>query len=113
IANPETRFTTVVRRRFLQDSLELELRGAYTVDRGGWFVFPRVTYMIADGLTCELRYGFLRGPTSGNPLASANRFWFRFATPIEKPPATRVTKPWGRGAHADFYGDAKSEGHGV
>jgi len=57
IGDPETRWTTVIRRRFLQDRLELEVRGVYTIERGGWFVFPRAAYTIRDGL--RLRVGYL------------------------------------------------------
>jgi hypothetical protein len=62
IDDPETRFTALVRRQFLQDRLELELRTAYTVDSGGWFVFPRVSYAVTDALRVRLGYLALGGP---------------------------------------------------
>ena len=57
IADPETRFTATVRKRWLGDRLELETRGVYTVERGGWFVFPRLAYLVRDDL--RLRLGYL------------------------------------------------------
>jgi hypothetical protein len=66
IDNPETRFTGVVRRRFLQDRVELEVRAAATVTRGGWFVFPRVSYTLFDAL--RLRLGYLAIGGSRNSL---------------------------------------------
>lgn len=61
INQPETRLTAVVRRSFLQDRLELEFRGVYELERGGWFVFPRVSYLIRDDLRVRLGYLALGG----------------------------------------------------
>jgi hypothetical protein len=66
IADPDTRLTTVVRRRFLQEKLELELRASYEVERGGWFAFPRVSYLVTDDL--RLRLGYLAVGGSRNSL---------------------------------------------
>jgi hypothetical protein len=64
IADPETRFTALVRRRFLAERLELEMRAVYTVDLGGWFVFPRVSYLVRDDLRLRLGYLAVGGPRS-------------------------------------------------
>ncbi len=57
IGEPDTRVLAIVRRRFLNERLETEVRGLYTVERGGWFVFPRVSYLVRDDL--RVRVGYL------------------------------------------------------
>jgi hypothetical protein len=57
IANPETRFTAVLRKRLMSDRLELEVRSVYAVDRDWWFAFPRVSYLIRDNF--RVRVGYL------------------------------------------------------
>ena len=62
IGDPETRFVSVVRRPFLQDRVEVELRGVYAVERGGWFAFPRVSWLIRDDLRLRVGYLAIGGP---------------------------------------------------
>jgi len=64
IADPETRFTALLRRRFLAERLEFEVRGVITVDFGGWFAFPRVSYLLRDDLRLRLGYLAVGGPRS-------------------------------------------------
>jgi len=56
IADPETRVTATLRKRWLGDRLELDTRGVYTLERGGWFVFPRLSYLLRDDLRVRLGY---------------------------------------------------------
>jgi len=65
LSNPETRILGSVRKRFLQDTLELEVRGVYAIERGAWFVYPRVAYRAGDHW--RLRLGYL---AVGGPLTS-------------------------------------------
>jgi hypothetical protein len=62
IHDPETRVTGLLRRRFLADRLELEARGVYLVERGGFYVFPRATYRIRDDVRLRLGYLVIGGP---------------------------------------------------
>lgn len=57
VDDPETRFTASVRKPFLDERFEAELRSVYTLQRGGWYVFPRVAYRPRDDL--RLRVGYL------------------------------------------------------
>jgi hypothetical protein len=66
IADPETRLTASVRKRLLAERLELEVRGIYAIERGGWFLFPRATYALRDDL--RLRVGYLALGGSRNSL---------------------------------------------
>jgi hypothetical protein len=66
VSNPETRLTGLVRRRFLQDTLEVELRGIYSLERGGWVALPRVSYALTDQL--RLRVGYLAIGGSKNSI---------------------------------------------
>jgi hypothetical protein len=61
INDPETRLTAIVRRRFLQERLELEFRGVYALERASWLVFPRVAYYVTDDLRVRLGYLALGG----------------------------------------------------
>jgi hypothetical protein len=56
VADPETRFTGVLRRQFLDERLEAEVRGIYALERESWFVFPRVSYRFRDDLRVRLGY---------------------------------------------------------
>ena len=56
IADPETRFSASVRKLFIAERLELELRGAYALEREYWFVFPRASYLVRDNLRVRLGY---------------------------------------------------------
>lgn len=62
LSNPETRFVASVRKRFLQDTLEVEARGVYAIERGSWFVHPRVTYRAGDHWRLRLGYLAIGGP---------------------------------------------------
>ena len=61
IADPETRFSASVRRTFLADRLELQLRGAYAVERQYWFLLPRASYLLRDDLRVRLGYLLIGG----------------------------------------------------
>lgn len=65
LSDPETRLLASVRKRFLADTLEVELRGVYAIERGAWFIFPRVTYRWRDNW--RFRFGYLG---IGGPLES-------------------------------------------
>lgn len=62
IGDPETRFVALLRRPFLQERFELELRGVYAVERGGWFAFPRASWLIRDDLRLRVGYLAIGGP---------------------------------------------------
>ena len=62
IGDPETRFVALLRRPFLQERLEVELRGVYAVERGGWFAFPRASWLIRDDLRLRVGYLAIGGP---------------------------------------------------
>jgi len=64
-SDPETRLVASVRRRFLQDTLEAEVRGVYAIERAAWTIFPRITYRYGDHW--RLRFGYLG---IGGPLES-------------------------------------------
>ena len=66
IADPETRLIGSVRRMFLQNRLELEARAVYTLDRGGWFIFPRASYRVRPNF--RVRIGYLAIGGSRNSL---------------------------------------------
>jgi hypothetical protein len=61
IANPETRIATTVSRRFLDDRLELEVRGLWEIERGSLYAFPRVSYQLRDDLWLRAGYLVLTG----------------------------------------------------
>jgi hypothetical protein len=65
LSDPETRLLASVRKRFFQDTLELEVRGVYAFERAAWFLYPRVSYRYGDHL--RVRAGYL---AIGGPLAS-------------------------------------------
>jgi hypothetical protein len=56
IADPETRVTAFLRRGFLQDQLEVEVRAIYGIDRPTWVVFPRVSYLVTDSWRARVGY---------------------------------------------------------
>jgi hypothetical protein len=62
IGDPETRLVASLRRRWLGERLEVELRGTYAVERGGWFVLPRVSYLVRDDVRLRLGYLAVGGP---------------------------------------------------
>lgn len=57
VGDPDTRFTGVLKKRVLEERVELEFRGVYMVEKGGWFAFPRVSWDVRDDL--RLRVGYL------------------------------------------------------
>jgi len=57
VDDPETRFTAALRKPFLDDRFDAELRSVYTLQRGGWYVFPRLAYRPRDDV--RLRVGYL------------------------------------------------------
>jgi hypothetical protein len=61
IANPETRLATTLSRRFLDDRLEVEVRGLWEIERGSLYVFPRVSYAVRDDLWLRAGYLVLTG----------------------------------------------------
>jgi hypothetical protein len=62
IGDPDTRFTATVRKNVLDERFELEVRGQYAVERGDWFLFPRVSYLLRDDLRVRVGYLALGGP---------------------------------------------------
>ena len=62
ISDPETRLTGLLRKRFLQDRLELECRTFWALERGSWFVFPRISYLVVENLRARLGYLAIGGP---------------------------------------------------
>lgn len=65
IADPETRVTGSLKKRFFDDRVDLDLRAAYGIERGWWFIMPRVGYRLRDDV--HLRAGYL---AIGGPQAS-------------------------------------------
>jgi hypothetical protein len=57
IGDPETRITALVRKAVWQERIEVEVRTIYTIESGGWFALPRVSYAPLDDL--RLRVGYL------------------------------------------------------
>jgi len=62
LANPETRLLASVRKRFLQDTLEVEVRAVYAFERAAWFVHPRISYRAGDHWRLRLGYLAIGGP---------------------------------------------------
>jgi hypothetical protein len=62
VADPETRVVASLKKRYLADRLELEARGTYAIERGAWFLFPRVSYAVRDDLRVRLGYLAVGGP---------------------------------------------------
>src|SRR6185295_13496893 len=62
LSNPDTRLLASVRKRFLADALEIELRGVYSFERAAWFAFPRITYRWQDNWRFRLGYLAIGGP---------------------------------------------------
>jgi hypothetical protein len=61
IGQPDTRLTLLVRRHFLRERMEAEVRALYAIERGAWFVFPRVSYAFTDDLRARLGYLVIGG----------------------------------------------------
>lgn len=66
IGRPDTRILATIRKQLLDDRLELEMRGVYQAERGGWFVMPRVSYLVRDDF--RVRLGYLAIGGSRNSL---------------------------------------------
>jgi hypothetical protein len=62
LSNPETRLLASVRKRFLADTLEVELRGVYAFERAAWFAYPRISYRWKDNWRFRLGYLAIGGP---------------------------------------------------
>lgn len=62
IADPETRLGGTLRKRYLSERLELEVRGVYAFERQAWYVFPRASYLVRDDLRVRLGYLAIGGP---------------------------------------------------
>jgi hypothetical protein len=64
VADPETRITSSIRKTFRGERLTLEARGIYTIDRGGWFLFPRASYLLRESLRLQVGYLAIGGSRS-------------------------------------------------
>jgi len=62
ISNPETRLSGTLRRRFVNDRLEVEVRGLWEIERGALYLFPRVSYQVLENLWLRAGYLVLAGP---------------------------------------------------
>jgi hypothetical protein len=62
ISNPETRLSGTLRRRFVNDRLEVEMRGMWEIERGALYLFPRVSYQVLENLWLRAGYLVLAGP---------------------------------------------------
>ena len=63
VSDPDTRLSASLKKRFLGDRLELEVRGTYAIEREAWFVFPRVSYQVRDDIRVRVGYLGIGGPT--------------------------------------------------
>jgi len=66
IANPETRLSGTLRRRFHGDRIEVDLRASWEIERGALYVFPRVSYQVVENIW--LRAGYLTITGTPNSL---------------------------------------------
>jgi hypothetical protein len=66
IANPETRLSGTLSRRFAGERLEIDLRGSWEIERGSLWVFPRVSYRLLENVW--LRAGYLAITGTRNSL---------------------------------------------
>lgn len=57
----DTRFTGVLKKRVLEERVELEFRGVYMVEKSGWFAFPRISWDVRDDLRVRLGYLWIGG----------------------------------------------------
>lgn len=62
IADPETRFVGVLRKKVWDERIELEGRAYMAVNKADWFLFPRVGWRIRDDLRVRVGYLALGGP---------------------------------------------------
>jgi hypothetical protein len=61
IANPETRLSGTLSRRFAGDRLEIDLRAAWEIERGSLYLFPRVSYQVMENLWVRAGYLAITG----------------------------------------------------
>jgi hypothetical protein len=61
-SNPETRFLGSLKKSFLQDTLECEVRAVYAIERRAWYVYPRISYRYRDNWRFRLGYLAIGGP---------------------------------------------------
>jgi hypothetical protein len=62
IADPETRFVAVLRKKLWDERIELEGRAYLAVDKADWFLFPRVGWRVRDDVRLRVGYLALGGP---------------------------------------------------
>ena len=62
IADPESRLSGSLKKKFMAERLEIELRSSYAIERQAWFFFPRVSYLLRDDLRLRLGYLVIDGP---------------------------------------------------
>jgi hypothetical protein len=61
ISDPETQLSGTLRRRFADDRVEAEVRGLWEIERGALYLFPRVSYLVREGLWLRAGYLVLTG----------------------------------------------------
>jgi hypothetical protein len=61
ISEPETQLSGTLRRRFADDRVEAEVRGLWEIERGALYLFPRVSYLVREGLWLRAGYLVLTG----------------------------------------------------
>ena len=59
---PETRLTGSLKKKFFDERIEFELRTAFGIARGWWFVMPRIGYRVRDDLRVRIGYLAIGGP---------------------------------------------------
>jgi hypothetical protein len=62
IADPETQLSGTLRRRFADERVEVEVRGLWEIERGAVYLFPRVSYLVREGLWLRAGYLVITGP---------------------------------------------------
>ncbi len=62
ISNPETRLSGTLRRRFAADRVEAEVRGLWAIERGGLYLFPRMSVQVVENLWVRAGYLVVAGP---------------------------------------------------
>ncbi len=56
IGQPDTRLLATIRKHFLDERLEVELRSVYQIEKDAWFVMPRISYLVRDDFRVRLAY---------------------------------------------------------
>jgi len=62
VSDPETRLVASVRKQYLAERMEVEVRGVWAFERQAWFVFPRLSYRVRDDLRLRVGYLAIGGP---------------------------------------------------